>query len=715
MPTRFLKSWIESHYNERILAAIEAEIGGVASIAISVRSSTSAAPEPASASPAKLVVAAKPLEAVRAALAPRAFRSAAAAAAIARRAGTACTMRRSSARRSTAGSPSPPSWSGAPTSSPTPPRSASPRRRRQPPAFSPLYVHAAVGLGKTHLLQAIAHAAVAQGSGSIYLTAERFMYGFVAALQSQTAIAFKEALRSIDLLIFDDAQFLQGKAIQNEFGHALNALLDAGRQVVVAADRPPGDLEVARRARALAPRRRPVRRDGRARRAAAGEDPRSAHRRGARAEPAFRRLAGGSRFRRAARSSRTGAISKARSIVCSPIRSPAPPLTVEAAEIAIRDLIRAREPKRVKIEDIQKLVASHYSVTRADILSSRRTATVVKPRQVAMYLSKALTLRSLPEIGRRFGGRDHTTVLHAVRKIEGLTASDSASERGARAAQAHAAGIGGSAMALIFKIVGADEWRAAEAAGVFAGSAVDRADGYIHFSTAEQAPRRRRNGSPAATISCSRRSRRTRSGPALRWEPSRGGALFPHLYAPSGARRGRLGAPVAARRRRAPSLRKPRGMTRALSALALPLLPRLPPETAHRAAIGALKFAPLPPAARRDPRLKVHAFGLDFPNPLGMAAGFDKNARSPRRVARARLRLCRGRHADAAPADRQSRARGCSACRPTKLSSIAWASTMTAMRRRARASRRILSGGIVGVNFGPNKDAADRLADYRWG
>ena len=102
----------------------------------------------------------------------------------------------------------------------------------------------------------------------------------------------------------------------------------------------------------------------------------------------------------------------------------APPLTVEQAEVAIRDLIRAREPKRVKIEDIQKLVASHYSVTRADILSSRRTATVVKPRQVAMYLSKTLTLRSLPEIGRRFGGRDHTTVLHAVRKIEGLCASN---------------------------------------------------------------------------------------------------------------------------------------------------------------------------------------------------------------------------------------------------------------------------------------------------
>lgn len=100
------------------------------------------------------------------------------------------------------------------------------------------------------------------------------------------------------------------------------------------------------------------------------------------------------------------------------------PLTVEAAETAIRDLIRAHEPKRVKIEDIQKLVASHYSVSRADILSSRRTAVVVKPRQVAMFLAKTLTMRSLPEIGRRFGGRDHTTVLHAVRKIEAQQAND---------------------------------------------------------------------------------------------------------------------------------------------------------------------------------------------------------------------------------------------------------------------------------------------------
>jgi chromosomal replication initiator protein len=99
-------------------------------------------------------------------------------------------------------------------------------------------------------------------------------------------------------------------------------------------------------------------------------------------------------------------------------------LTIETAEAAIRDLVRLREPRRVKIEDIQKLVAARYNVSRADILSERRTAAVVKPRQIAMYLSKSLTLRSLPEIGRRFGGRDHTTVLHAVRKIEKALTDD---------------------------------------------------------------------------------------------------------------------------------------------------------------------------------------------------------------------------------------------------------------------------------------------------
>jgi chromosomal replication initiator protein len=302
-------------------------------------------------------------------------------------------------------------------------RVANPNRSGTP-AFCPLYVHSAVGLGKTHLLQAVAHTAAQQGRSVIYLTAEKFMYGFVAALQAQTAIAFKERLRTIDLLIFDDAQFLQGKNIQAEFGHALNALLDAGREVIVAADRPPNDLEsLDERIRSrlsvglcveIGPLDEPLRLKILEARIAA-----------ARAEEAHfdvspTVLAFVARAIRSNGRDLEGAVNRLRAHH-TPTGSA---LTVEAAETAIRDLIRTHELKRVKIEDIQKLVASHYSVSRADILSSRRTAAVVKPRQVAMFLAKMLTLRSLPEIGRRFGGRDHTTVLHAVRKIEGLMQSD---------------------------------------------------------------------------------------------------------------------------------------------------------------------------------------------------------------------------------------------------------------------------------------------------
>ncbi len=295
-----------------------------------------------------------------------------------------------------------------------------------PPAFRPLYVHSAVGLGKTHLLQAVAHMATQQGRSVIYLTAEKFMYGFVAALQAQTSIAFKERLRAIDLLIFDDAQFLQGKSIQAEFGHALNALLDAGREVIVAADRPPNDLE------ALDERVRSRLSMGVCVEIGALDEALrikilEARVTAARAlHPNFE--LSGAVLAFVARSIRSngrdleGAVNR----LLAHVTLTGAPLTVEASEVAIRDLIRTHEPKRVKIEDIQKLVANHYSVTRADILSSRRTAVVVKPRQVAMFLAKTLTMRSLPEIGRRFGGRDHTTVLHAVRKIEALSAIDSA-------------------------------------------------------------------------------------------------------------------------------------------------------------------------------------------------------------------------------------------------------------------------------------------------
>jgi chromosomal replication initiator protein len=292
------------------------------------------------------------------------------------------------------------------------------------PMFNPLYAHAAVGLGKTHLLQALAHATNDNRRRAVYLTAERFMSGFVSSLTNQTSIAFKERLRAIDMLIIDDVQFLQGKSIQQEFCHTLNALIDSGRQVVVAADRPPAELEtlderVLSRFKGglcvdIGPLDDALRVKILSARILAAQE----------ANPDFNVPSDVVSY--VARTIVTngrdleGAVNR---LLAHATLSGAP-LTVDTAETAIRDLVRTQDPRRVKIDDIQKLVASHYNISRADILSSRRTANVVRPRQIAMYLSKVLTLRSLPEIGRRFGGRDHTTVLHAVRKIEELVSKD---------------------------------------------------------------------------------------------------------------------------------------------------------------------------------------------------------------------------------------------------------------------------------------------------
>lgn len=297
-------------------------------------------------------------------------------------------------------------------------------------SYNPLMLHAQVGLGKTHLLQAIAHE-VQQGVRAgrrprriLYLTAERFMYRFVAALQSNSALAFKDLLRGIDMLLIDDVQFLQGRTMQAEFGHVLNALLDTGRQVIVAADRAPNKLESL---------------DERVRSRLAGGltvelesldlDLRK-HIMGLKVEAAKRRfpqLEVADEVVSYVASEITGSgrdLDGAMTRLLAHNQLTHAPITVELASRTIRDLVNASEPRKVKIEDIQKIVAKHFNVSRADLLSARRTRTVVRPRQIAMYLAKQLTPRSLPEIGRRFGGRDHTTVLHAVRKVESLMKDD---------------------------------------------------------------------------------------------------------------------------------------------------------------------------------------------------------------------------------------------------------------------------------------------------
>ena len=414
VPTRFLKSWIQSHYAERVLACWQAEENAVGRIELIVRSavlrSTVAKPkapehEPAANGAHYTNGVGRPIAAgdagVHEALggspldARLCFESFVV--------GRSNTLAHAAAKQVAAA------------------------KRSDAVMFNPLYIHAGVGLGKTHLLQAITWAGNSAGERKVlYLTAEKFMYGFVSALRTQTALAFKEALRGIGVLVIDDLQFLQGKSTQAEFCHTLNALIDAGRQVVIASDRPPADLESL---------------DDRVRSRLAG---------GLVVEMAS--LGEELRFEilkarvMAARSHHPGFdvplpvlayiaktvthngrdLEGALNRLLAHNKLTGHAVTLEMAEREVRDLIRPQEPKRVKIEDIQRVVARQYNVSRSDLLSSRRTANVVRPRQVAMYLAKTLTLRSLPEIGRRFGGRDHTTVLHAVRKIEGLVGNDMA-------------------------------------------------------------------------------------------------------------------------------------------------------------------------------------------------------------------------------------------------------------------------------------------------
>lgn len=286
--------------------------------------------------------------------------------------------------------------------------------------FNPLYIHSSVGLGKTHLLHAIAWHVTRNNPQArvLYLTAERFMYSFIDALRTRDALAFKDKLRGIDVLLIDDMEFLQGKATQQEFGHTLNSLIDGNKQVIVASDRAPAQLESL---------------DARMRSRLGGGltveieqldydlrlqilRSRVADKINDDAKFVVHEEVIGFLAERLTESGREldGAVNR----IYANSQFTKEPISVTAVEHIIKDLMCSKEPRRIKIDDILKVISRHYGVTRSDILSERRNRSIVLPRQVGMYLAKRLTARSLPEIGRRFGGRDHTTVLHAIRKIE---------------------------------------------------------------------------------------------------------------------------------------------------------------------------------------------------------------------------------------------------------------------------------------------------------
>jgi len=289
--------------------------------------------------------------------------------------------------------------------------------------FNPLFLYGGVGLGKTHLMHAIAWHIRKQDPARrvIYLSAEKFMYQFIKALRFKDTMAFKEQFRSVDVLMIDDVQFISGKdSTQEEFFHTFNALVDQNRQIVISADKSPSDLE--------------------------GMEERLKSRLGwglvADIHPTTYELRLGILQSKAEQreqpvppkvleflahkiTSNVRELEGALTRIAAHAQLIGRAITLESAQDVLHDLLRAND-RRVTIEEIQKRVAEHFNIRLADMHSARRARAVARPRQVAMYLSKQLTPRSLPEIGRKFGGRDHTTVMHAVRKIEELIEADKA-------------------------------------------------------------------------------------------------------------------------------------------------------------------------------------------------------------------------------------------------------------------------------------------------
>jgi chromosomal replication initiator protein len=288
--------------------------------------------------------------------------------------------------------------------------------------FNPLFLYGGVGLGKTHLMHAIAWQIGKRKAKRkvLYLSAEQFMYRFIRALRFKDTMAFKEQFRSVDVLMIDDIQFICGNkdSTQEEFFHTFNALVDQNRQIVISADKSPSDLE--------------------------GMEERLRSRLGwglvADIHPTTYELRLGilqakadclrqkvppkvQEFLAHKITSNVRELEGALNRIVAHADLVGRPVTIETTQDLLRDLLRAND-RRVTIDEIQRKVAEHFNLRVADMYSERRARAVARPRQVAMFLAKNLTQRSLPEIGKKFGGRDHTTVMHAVKKVEELMASD---------------------------------------------------------------------------------------------------------------------------------------------------------------------------------------------------------------------------------------------------------------------------------------------------
>ncbi len=395
VPTRFMRDWVATHYSHRIREMWQSERGNVRTLSIQVRQGPLAPPaagagaEELPRGDAQARTAAADEGEVSAALDPRfTFETFVV--------GKSNELAYAAARRVAEAETVP---------------------------FNPLFLYGGVGLGKSHLMHAITrHIRLRHPKRKvIYLSAERFMYQFVRALRYRDTVAFKQLFRGVDVLLIDDVQFIANKgSTQEELFHTFNALCDRSRQIVMSGDRSPSDLEgVEERMRSrlgcglvvdVHPTDYELRLAilrAKAEQCGVDEFPPKilefiAHR----ITSNVREL--------------EGALNR----IVNHFKLVGRPITLDSTQEILQDLLRAND-RRVTIDEIQKRVAEHFNIRLSDMHSARRARAVARPRQVAMYLSKMLTSRSLPEIGRKFGGRDHTTVMHAVRKVEELREIDS--------------------------------------------------------------------------------------------------------------------------------------------------------------------------------------------------------------------------------------------------------------------------------------------------
>lgn len=289
--------------------------------------------------------------------------------------------------------------------------------------FNPLFLHGTTGLGKTHLMHAIGWQIrnAMPGAKVVYMSAEKFMVEFVSAMRDKDTLSFKQKLRTADLLMIDDVQFIAGKdSTQEEFFHTMNEIISAGKRLVITADRSPQNLEgienriLSRLAWGLV----------------ADINPADYELRLSILLEKMKRMPGATvgedviDFLARKITSNVRELEGALNRIVAYSTLVGKPIDLDFARQVLADVLKAHD-RKVTIDEIQRKVADYYAIKLSDLLSARRAREVARPRQVAMFLAKRLTPRSLPDIGRRFGGRDHTTVMHAVKRIEELRADDS--------------------------------------------------------------------------------------------------------------------------------------------------------------------------------------------------------------------------------------------------------------------------------------------------